>query len=59
MSTPIPEKKINCLFFLFLFIISTIFDLIQAEEENETAITELDGMLDKYYDEEDTGNADP
>ena len=37
----------------------TIFDLIQAEEENETAITELDGMLDKYFDEEDTGNADP
>lgn len=37
----------------------TFFDLIQAEEENEEAIVELDSMLDKYYNEEDTGNANP
>ena len=38
---------------------ATIFDLIQAEIENEAAITELDGMLEKYYKEDESGNADP
>ena len=32
---------------------------IQAEIENEAAITELDGMLEKYYKEDESGNADP
>ena len=38
----------------------TLFDLIQAElEEDSPESIELDNLLDKYYDEKESDNADP